>query len=130
MKEVTAAIILCNSTVLLCRRKAGEKLEGYWEFPGGKIDTGETPQQCLERELLEELGVKSHALEVFLENIHHYEHGVIKLIGIFTDLTEKDFTLFVHDKAQWIEIRDILNYQLSPADIPIAKKLMEAYIEF
>lgn len=57
MKIVTAAIIFKNNRVLLTRRKSSQKLEGYWEFPGGKIEGNETPQECMERELFEELGV-------------------------------------------------------------------------
>ena len=125
MKVVTAAIIVKNNFILLTRRKVGEKLEGYWEFPGGKIENGETPQEGLERELLEELGVNSRAGNIFAENIYHYEFGTIKLIGIKTDLIDKKFRLTVHDKAEWILINDLLNYQLSPADIPIAQKIIE-----
>jgi 8-oxo-dGTP diphosphatase len=125
MKVVTAAIISKINLILLTRRKVGEKLEGYWEFPGGKIENGETPQQCFERELLEELGVNSTAGSIFAESIYHYEHGKIKLIGIKTDLIDQEFTLTVHDKAEWVLIKDLLEYQLAPADIPIAQKILE-----
>ncbi len=69
MKIVTAAIIFHNNTVLLTRRNNGQKLEGYWEFPGGKIEQGETPQICLERELYEELGVEATAGKIIGESI-------------------------------------------------------------
>jgi len=58
MITVTAAIIRKGDTVLLTRRKQGQRMAGYWEFPGGKLEEGETLQACLEREILEELGWK------------------------------------------------------------------------
>ena len=64
MKQVTAAIIIQNGNVLLTRRSPGESLPGYWEFPGGKIEDGETPQVCLERELKEELCITTKAGQI------------------------------------------------------------------
>ena len=52
MKEVTAAIILKDNEILIAQRAPGENLEGKWEFPGGKIESGETPQECLKREMV------------------------------------------------------------------------------
>ncbi len=125
MKLVTAAIIYKKDCVLLTRRKSGENLEGYWEFPGGKIEDDETPQECLERELFEELGVRSTADEVITESIYKYDNGTIKLIGIKTDLVDQKIKLSVHDKFDWVSIEMLLEYKLAPADIPIAKHIME-----
>ena len=63
-KIVTAAIVLQDNKVLLTRRALGQSLEGYWEFPGGKVEEGESLQECLKREIFEELGV-----QVMLGNI-------------------------------------------------------------
>ncbi len=125
MKLVTAAIIIKDQHVLLAKRKIGQKLEGFWEFPGGKIELNETPQSCLERELFEELGVASRAGTIIAESIYTYDHGSIKLMGIKTILQEEDFKLSVHDKVEWVAIKDLKKYQLAPADIPIAKKIIE-----
>lgn len=125
MKLVTAAIIIKDQHVLLAKRKIGQKLEGFWEFPGGKIELNETPQSCLERELFEELGVASRAGTIIAESIYNYDHGSIKLMGIETILQEEDFKLSVHDKVEWVAIKDLTKYQLAPADIPIAKKIIE-----
>jgi 8-oxo-dGTP diphosphatase len=125
MKTITAAIIYKNKHVLLTRRKEGQKLEGYWEFPGGKIEKGEIPQTCLERELLEELGVEATAGEIIDESIYEYDHGLIKLLGIETTIKEHNFCLSVHDKIEWVLIQNLISYKLAPADIPIAKTVME-----
>ncbi len=123
MKLVTAAIIIINNHVLLTRRKKGQKLEGYWEFPGGKIEANETPQSCLERELYEELSVKAKAGKIIAESVYEYSHGSIKLIGIETVLLSDQMQLSVHDKAKWVLLKDVTNFKLAPADIPIAKML-------
>ena len=123
MKLVTAAIIIRNGSVLLTRRKAGEKMAGFWEFPGGKLEEGETPRACLERELQEELGVKACAGEVMAESVYHYDHGVIRLLGIRAEIETDRFEFTVHDRAAWVPLSDLLGYKLSPADIPIAETL-------
>ncbi len=125
MKIVTAAIIYKNSHVLLTRRKNGQKLEGYWEFPGGKIEKDETPQICLERELFEELGVKAIAGKIIAESTYEYDHGTIKLLGIETKLEEQNFSLSVHDKLEWVLIENISSYRLAPADIHIANTIKD-----
>jgi 8-oxo-dGTP diphosphatase len=125
MKTVTAAIIFQNNHVLLTRRKNGQMLEGYWEFPGGKMEKGETPASCLERELLEELGVEATAGDIIGESIYEYDHGTINLLGIETKITEYNFCLSVHDKIEWVLIKNLTRYKLAPADIPIAKTIME-----
>ena len=76
MKQVTAAIIIRDGKVLLTRRKQGESLAGFWEFPGGKIEKGETPQECLERELKEELGLNTCAGDLLTECVYHYVYVV------------------------------------------------------
>ncbi|MFZ5569387.1 MAG: (deoxy)nucleoside triphosphate pyrophosphohydrolase [Thermodesulfobacteriota bacterium] len=125
VKTVTAAIILKRNTVLITRRGPGEKLAGFWEFPGGKIEEGETPQECLERELLEELGVSSTATEIIAESEYLYAHGAIRLLAILTTLRETRFTLKVHDQYSWAPLGTLLQYKLAPADIPIATMLVE-----
>ncbi len=123
MKIVTAAIIRNENCILLARRRKGQKLEGYWEFPGGKIEEGETPQSCLERELQEELCVKAVAGKIITESIYEYSHGIIKLLAIETKLLSGKIQLSVHDKAEWVPVEYLCSYELAPADIPIAKIL-------
>lgn len=125
MKTVTAAVIQIDGLVLLTRRAPGEKLAGYWEFPGGKVDSGESLQSCLHRELLEELGVESTPGSVICESVYKYDHGEFRLVAINTSVKDDHFTLSVHDKAEWVEISKLLDYQLAPADIPIASKIMD-----
>ena len=127
MKTVTAAIIWKNNQVLLTRRAPKQKLAGFWEFPGGKVEEGESLKQCLERELAEELGVESTVGEEIVTSEYHYDHGAINLIAMNTDLLNEDLTLSVHDEAIWVSVADLMNYQLAPADIRIAAYLQEKF---
>ena len=130
MRLVTAAIIFKDGHVLITRRKPDEKLPGYWEFPGGKIEKDETPQQCIERELFEELGIKSKAGKIIAESEYHYEHGSFKLLAILTTVVENNFSLKVHDKVEWVPLFSLLTYNLAPADIPVAEAIVEKNGEF
>ncbi len=127
MKSIAAAVIFKNRSVLLTRRKAGEPLAGYWEFPGGKIENEETPQECLERELFEELGVQSKAGDIIAESIYEYPNGTTKLMGIQADLIDQDLVLTVHDKFAWVPVDGLLEYNLAPADIFIAEQLIASF---
>lgn len=124
MKTVTAAIIRDGARILLTRRKPGQKLEGYWEFPGGKLEEGESLQTCVEREIQEELNWKIKAGEVVATSYYTYEHGSIKLVAIEAVIVSGDPIPTVHDKIEWVPVSRLLKYKLAPADIPIAEALM------
>jgi 8-oxo-dGTP diphosphatase len=124
MKDVTAAIIMENHKVFIARRAAGEKFAGGWEFPGGKIEAGETPEECLERELREEFGIDTRIKEFLIESIHENPYGKIRLLAYFVDIIGGEITLSVHDDYQWVDVDDLLKYNLLPADIPIANRLI------
>lgn len=124
---VVAALILEYGTVLIARKKPGKSLAGLWEFPGGKVEPGENIQDCLVREIREELGVKIEAGEVFAETVHEEPERNIRLIGIDARCLDKHFVLADHDEIRMVRFRDLPRYPLAPADLPIAKKLMETY---
>jgi 8-oxo-dGTP diphosphatase len=119
-KVVTAAIIRTNGSVLLARRSSGEKLAGFWEFPGGKVEDGETSEECLARELQEELGIQTFIGRKCAESSHQYEHGNFRIVAYFVQWLAGDLRPRVHDRVEWVKIRDLGEYQLLPADNPIA----------
>lgn len=123
MKTVVAAIAVRDGKALLARRRPGESNAGQWEFPGGTIKEGETPQQALEREILEELGVRARAGPVVARSEYRYEDGAIMLVAVQAELKSLDFQLADHDRIEWVPLPDLLSYDLSPADIPIAREL-------
>jgi 8-oxo-dGTP diphosphatase len=120
---VTAAIIRRQGCVLLARRSPGEKLAGFWEFPGGKVEVGETAEDSLARELFEELGIVARIGKKIAESSHSDEHGSFRLIAFLVDNIEGEPHPNVHDRLEWARIDDLTSYELLPADIPIAASL-------
>jgi 8-oxo-dGTP diphosphatase len=123
MKTVAAAIIIREGRVLLARRRPGESQAGLWEFPGGTVREGETPQRALEREIFEELGVRAKAGPALARNEYRYPDGAIMLVAVQAELESLDFKLTDHDLAEWVPLSELLSFDLSPADIPIAREL-------
>ncbi len=126
MKEVTAAIIAREGRILLLRRAPGQKHAGFWEFPGGKTEAGETPQEGLARELWEELGITGQVGEHFMDSPYAYPGGAINLRAWYYDWRGGELQLRVHDAAAWCLPQELVNYALTPADIPVARALSEA----
>jgi 8-oxo-dGTP diphosphatase len=127
LKDVVAGIIVNEDKILIAKRAKGEKLEGKWEFPGGKIENGETPEEALIREFKEELNVDINVNDYFCESIYKYEFGEIRLLAYMCNCTQKIFQLSVHSEMKWAEPLYILDNDFAPADIPIAEKLYKKY---
>jgi 8-oxo-dGTP diphosphatase len=125
MKVVTAAIVQNQGRYLIARRKAGEKLAGMWEFPGGKVEDGESLKECLKREMFEELHLDTEIGAVLTESYYTYEHGEILLVALEARLTSGDMKLEVHDRVEWLYPEELLKLDLAPADIPVARYLLE-----
>lgn len=127
MIQVAAAIIFRDNQVLIAKRAAHKSLAGYWEFPGGKIEAGETPEQCLLRELKEELELIVKVDRHLMDQVHDYGDFMITLKAYTCSFVKGQLTLTDHDEVQWVKVIDLLSYQLAPADIPVAKKLILLY---
>jgi 8-oxo-dGTP diphosphatase len=123
MNRVAAAVIIQDGNVLIARRKDGEPHAGYWEFPGGKIEEVESPQECLERELIEELGLLVRAGKIIAESEDRSEHGTFTILAIEAELLSGEVT--VHDRMEWVNIKDLPGYRLAPADKALAEKIRD-----
>lgn len=121
---VAAAIVTESGHVLVTRRAPGQKLAGFWEFPGGKVEHDETPQGCIVRELGEELSLTVIAGEIIAESVFTYPDGAINLIAVETQIVGGSIALTVHDAFEWHKPADLLDIQLAPADIPIAHEII------
>jgi 8-oxo-dGTP diphosphatase len=127
--KVVCGIVFNHKKVLICRRRSTKLLGGYWEFPGGKIEEGETDELSLSRELAEELGMKVEIRGFFITNTHDYGKFKIELIAYKCSFINADFKLVDHDAVRWINIKDLNKWNLAPADIPIANELiLEAFL--
>lgn len=130
MINVTAAIILHNNRVLAARRASHKHMGGYWEFPGGKIELGETPEQSLARELQEELGITARVGEHFYSHQHNYGDKQIMLMAYLCTWGAGELILNDHDAIQWCSALELSSLSWAPADIPIVGVLQFAMARF
>ena len=128
MIQVVAGILLEDGKVLIARRAPHKKLAGKWEFPGGKVKDFEDHATALERELQEELGIKTKTRNYFCSNVHDYGDFEIRLIVYFSDYIEGKYELNDHDMIEWIEIKELKKLDLASADIPVIEKLMKKFL--
>ena len=121
MIEVVAAIIQRVDKYFVARRKMGKHLEGFWEFPGGKIEQGESPETSLQRELREEFGVTVEVGAFLGENTHDYGSAIIRLKAyrVVSNGELKEST--DHDALDWCTLAQLEQLQLAPADVPLLK---------
>jgi 8-oxo-dGTP diphosphatase len=124
MVRVVCGIIWKDDKVFISRRKTEKSLGGYWEFPGGKIEEGEKPELALQRELEEELAMKVKVNEYFKTNIHKYEKFTIELIAYKCQFIDANIIMKDHDSYEWVNVRELISWNLAPADIPIAVELI------
>ena len=125
MKKVTAAIITySNNKILIAQRNKEDKLSLKWEFPGGKIKEGETPEECLKREIKEELCLDIKVGEFFEKSIYHSDSGSIELLAYFANVLSGTTKLIVHNDVQWVDLNEISTYDFAPADVPIVESLV------
>ncbi len=123
--EVTAAIIRKDDRFLCAQRRDSSEQGGKWEFPGGKIEVGETPELCLERELLEEFNIEAKCGEFLCENIHDYGDKTVNLKAYFIEWTKGGFQLLAHKDIKWLTCDTILDLDWAEADLPIVNKLID-----
>lgn len=123
MKQVTAAVIEKDGKILIAQRRQGDTLAGKWEFPGGKIEPGETPEACLERELMEEFGVETRIGAFICSSKFEYKHLPIELLVYRAEHVAGEFKLNDHDRIEWVTRADLAGYDFSSADIPVVKLL-------
>jgi 8-oxo-dGTP diphosphatase len=122
---VAAALIDADGRVLLAQRPKGKALEGLWEFPGGKIDVGEAPEEALIRELKEELGItiKADCLAPLTFASHGYDDFHL-LMPLYVCRRWDGFIQPLDEQAlKWVRPKDLRAYQMPPADAPLIPHL-------
>lgn len=122
MINVCAAVIEKDGLVMAARRKTGSHLAGLWEFPGGKIEPGESPEKCLARELNEEFGIAAEIGMYVGESVHDYSNKVIRLLAYRVSTFEGTIVLIDHDEIKWLAPNELDSLEWAPADIPLVKQ--------
>ena len=125
MQKVAVGILLNNGNILLCQRKRTAKYPLKWEFPGGKIEEGESAEQCLRRELVEELGIQAN-----IGLLYHQQHA------LYSDGREYDvfyyvvpnftgvMTNHVFEEYVWIPVRELPSYDILEGNKDVMNKLL------
>ena len=126
MITVIAALVEIDNKILIAKRKEGDSPSiGKWEFPGGKIEEGETERQAVEREMQEEFGVKVEAQDYITSSIWDYPTRTIEVRLYRCKYIEGDFQLFDHLDIKFVTKEELLQYDFVPADKALAKFLTE-----
>lgn len=119
---VTAAVVRRGSTFLVTRRPRGVHLEGYWEFPGGKCEPGESHASCLRREIVEELGVEVTIGRGLFEIAHDYPDRTVELHFFECELSGDPVPL-IGQEVRWVEREDLGRLEFPPADAELIAML-------
>jgi mutator protein MutT len=114
--DVAIGIIARDGRLLVCQRKPEDSFGNFWEFPGGKREPRETIQQCLKRELIEELDIRVAPFGELKPIIHAYPTATVKLFPIICRHVEGEPKLIECQKAVWIEPVDLVQYRFPPAN--------------
>jgi 8-oxo-dGTP diphosphatase len=121
--EVSAAILRREGKILICRRPAGGSCPLLWEFPGGKREPGETPEQCLKRECAEELGITVRPLRLFDEARYRYPSREVHLLFFEAEILYGRPERRVHGEMLWAAPEALGAYPFCPADAGVVEKL-------
>jgi 8-oxo-dGTP diphosphatase len=124
---VACALIDVDGRVLLCQRPQGKQLAGLWEFPGGKVEAGETPEEALIRELKEELAidVKTACLAPFVFASHSYETFHLLMPLYLCRRWEGFVQAIEHPALAWVKPDKLGDYEMPPADGPLVAYLRD-----
>ena len=125
MIDVVAGVIYKNNKFLIAQRNLKKAQGGLWEFPGGKVENDETEEHAIEREIKEEFELVIKANNYLINNICEYPKKTVDLRLYSCDYISGDFKLHDHSEYRWVEKDNLLDYDLAPADIPLAKFVKE-----
>lgn len=127
--NVVGAVIVNEVNQIFCAlRSPLMTLPNLWEFPGGKIEIGEMPEQTLQRELMEELQIEVSVGEQVESTYYEYESFTIQLTTFYTTILTGTPVLTEHADYKWVNVEDLLSLEWAPADIPAVHKIQREFI--
>jgi 8-oxo-dGTP diphosphatase len=122
--RVSAAIIRENGKVLIAQRLKDSSFGLKWEFPGGKVEEDESPEECLRRELLEELGIETENLGLFSTVRHSYGDFDVELLFYSVRRVSGELRLYSHERLAWVGVDELQDYDFLEADIQVLEKIL------
>jgi len=124
--NVVGAVIVRNDEILCAQRGFAGSLGGMWEFPGGKIEDGESPRQALEREIQEELLCTVTVTDEVTSTTYEYDFGIVTLTTFYCELVEGEPQLTEHEATKWLKRSELDALEWAPADIPAVELIKAA----
>jgi len=125
VKVVGAIIENENNEILCALRSPDMSLPNLWEFPGGKLEAGESYKEAIEREIMEELGCSVRFIDIFNDNTHEYDAFIVNLVTVKCILVSGTPTASEHSKLIWLKRENLNSLKWAPADIPAVEELIE-----
>ena len=126
--KVTAAILVKDNKIIIAKRGPNDRLANKWEFPGGKVEINETPEQCLKREMKEEFDIDVSVGEYLGSSIYYYDHISIELMAYRTYWENGEIHLNDHNEFKWISLEQLAEFDFAPADLIFVEKLQNEEI--
>jgi 8-oxo-dGTP diphosphatase len=124
---VVGAVILKNGQIFACKRGPNMSLAGLWEFPGGKVEVGESAPEALKREIEEELGCTIQVGEFVTTTDHQYDFGIVSLTTYLCEIIQGAPTLTEHSEERWLDPNDLHTVEWAPADVPAVELLVSKF---
>ena len=125
--EVVGAVLVHDGRVFAAKRGPGKSMAGFWEFPGGKVEAGETPEDALARELREELQIEVAVGEFLVTATHEADTAVIELSTYLCTIIKDVPVLTEHEESRWLPVSELCDVEWAPADIPTVELLQERF---
>ncbi|OAB48003.1 (deoxy)nucleoside triphosphate pyrophosphohydrolase [Paenibacillus antarcticus] len=126
---VVGAVIVNEDKILCAQRGVSKSLPLKWEFPGGKIESGETPQEALKREIHEEMNCQVEIGDHVEDTTYEYDFGIVHLTTYYCRLIEGTPTLTEHVAIKWLPRAELNTLDWAPADIPAIQKIMNHRVD-
>ena len=127
---VTCVVLLHEGKVMAAQRAAHMDLPGCWEFPGGKVEEGESPESCLVREVLEELSITIRITGALPPVTHAYPSKTIQLLPFLATWNSGTIHLSEHAQLRWLAREELLSVDWAPADLPIVHDLLANWVTY
>lgn len=124
MIDVTCAIIRRDGKILAAQRGPNAHLAGRWEFPGGKVDLGESEERCIVREIREELGIEIRPIRRLADSVHDYGDKQIRLIPFECELSGGEPEAREHASVGWFQVTDLKSLDWCDADLEIVRQVV------
>lgn len=123
--KVVGAVIVKEGKILCAQRNEHTSLPLMWEFPGGKIEENETPEDALKRELMEEMKCEITVGDKVVTTVHKYDFATIELTTFYSEMVNERIVLEEHIDMKWLAPKELDTIEWAPADVEAVEKIMK-----